>query len=120
MDKSVGMNRDVRSAATGAASAAVAEPLLHSHITDELPPDHPLAHERVYCDRCQTLLHLQTNSCMRTWIESGCGNFCVRCFIVAAGGLAPDETRLAGVDCLTRSFGISAGGTLSSSIRRAT
>jgi hypothetical protein len=60
----------------------------------------------VYCDRCETLLHLQMNSCMRTWIESGCGNYCMRCFVVAAGGLAPDEARLGGVDCLPRSFAL--------------
>jgi hypothetical protein len=84
------------------------EPRIHSHVTDRLPPDHPLATRRIYCDRCETLLHLQTNSCMRTWIESGRGNYCMRCFIVAAGGLAPDETRLAGVDCLSRSFGFDA------------
>jgi hypothetical protein len=82
-----------------------AEPRLHSHITDCLPVDHPLATRRVYCDRCDTLLHVQTNSCMRTWIESGRGNYCMRCFIVVAGGIAPDETRLAGIDCLSRSFG---------------
>ena len=82
------------------------EPRIHSHVTDRLPEDHPLADTRVYCDRCETLLHLQTNSCMRTWIESGCGNYCMRCFVVAAGGLAADETRLGGVDCLPRSFAL--------------
>jgi hypothetical protein len=85
---------------------AVGEPLLHSHVGDTLADDHPLARTRVYCDRCETLLHMQTNSCMRTWIETGQGNFCVRCFIVAAGGFATDEARLGGVDCLPRSFGL--------------
>lgn len=89
-------------------ASRLSEPQVHSHITDRLPRDHPLANKRVYCDRCDTLLHMQTNSCMRTWIESGRGNHCLRCFIVAAGGLAPDETRLAGVDCLPRSFGFEA------------
>jgi len=84
------------------------EPLLHSHVADALPRDHPLARERVYCDRCNALLHMQTNSCMRTWIESGRGNHCVRCFIVVAGGLAPDETRLGGVDCLPAAFALDA------------
>ena len=84
------------------------EPRVHSHITDCLPANHPLARQRVYCDRCDTLLHMLTNSCMRTWIESGRGNYCMRCFIVVAGGLAPAETRLAGVDCLSRSFGFEA------------
>lgn len=45
---------------------------------------------------------------MRTWIESGLGAHCLRCFIVVAGGLAPDETRLGGVDCLPPSFGLDA------------
>lgn len=85
-----------------------AEPRMHSHVTDRLPAEHPLAYTRVYCDRCETLLHMQTNSCMRTWIESGRGNHCVRCFIVAAGGVAPDETRLAGVDCLSPNFALDA------------
>ena len=95
-------------------SEAPAEPLLHSHVTDALAPGHPLAGARVYCDRCDALLHMQTNSCMRTWIESGRGNFCVRCFIVTAGGLAPDDTRLGGVDCLSRSFGLHGRGTVRS------
>ncbi len=82
------------------------EPLLHSNVADGLPADHPLAATRVFCDRCQTLLHLQSNSCMRTWLETGRGNFCLRCFIVVAGGFAPDETRLGGADCLARRFGL--------------
>jgi hypothetical protein len=82
------------------------EPLLHSHVGDGLPPRHPLAHARVRCDRCEALLHLQSNGCMRTWIESGRGNFCLRCFVVVAGGLARDDTRLAGVDCLPAAFGL--------------
>jgi hypothetical protein len=85
------------------------EPRIHSHVTGRLSGGHPLADTRVYCNRCDTLLHMQTNKCMRTWVESGSGNFCMRCFIVAAGGLAPDETRLGGVDCLPRSFGIRCG-----------
>jgi hypothetical protein len=87
-------------------SAVPKETRVHSHVTDGLPAEHPRSHTRVYCDRCEMLLHMQTNSCMRTWIESGRGNHCVRCFIVVAGGLAPDETRLAGVDCLSRKFAL--------------
>jgi hypothetical protein len=90
----------------GTTSAAPAEPRLHSHVGDGLAADHPLAQMRIYCDRCDSLLHLQTNSCRRTWIESGRGNFCVRCFIVVAGGLAPDDARLGGVDRLPTSFGM--------------
>ncbi|HSC49869.1 MAG TPA: hypothetical protein VLD16_06350 [Gaiellaceae bacterium] len=88
------------------AREASAEPRLHSHVADGLPTGHPRARTRIYCDRCEALLHLQTNSCMRTWIESGLGNHCVRCFILTAGGLAPDRTRLAGVDCLSREFAL--------------
>jgi hypothetical protein len=82
------------------------EPLLHSHVTDALPEGHPLAHERVRCDRCETLLHIQSNSCARTWVECGRGNFCLHCFVLVAGGLSPDESRLAGADCLPRPFGL--------------
>lgn len=84
----------------------MSEPRLHSHISDALPPGHALSARRVHCDRCEALLHLSSNSCMRTWVETGRGNFCLRCFIVAAGGLAPDETRLAGADCLTAAFAL--------------
>jgi len=92
----------------GHAAATPSEPLLHSHVTDALPPGHPLAYMRVYCDRCGTLVHMQTNGCMRTWIESGRGNHCVRCFIVVAGLLGADDSRLAGVDCLSRDFRLDA------------
>jgi hypothetical protein len=96
----------VRGINTEATTTALAEPRLHSRVIDAPPTDHPLAHARVYCDRCNALVHLQTNSCMRTWIESGRGNHC--CFIVVAGGLARDETRLAGVDCLSPDFALDA------------
>ena len=82
------------------------EPQLHTHVLDSLAETHPLAYARVHCDRCNTLLHLQSNSCMRTWLETGRGNYCVRCFLLVAGGLSPDETRLAGADCLPQSFGL--------------
>ena len=101
------MSRDRARNAVSCATAP-AEPRMHSHVTDGLPAEHPLAHARVYCDRCQTLLHMQTNSCMRTWIESGRGNHCVRCFLVVGGGLAHNEMRLPGVDCLSRDFALAA------------
>ena len=83
------------------------EPRIHSHVTDCLPERHPLARTRVRCDRCDSLVHLQSNSCMRTWVETGRGNFCLRCFVLAAGGTTPEHrSGLAGVDCLTPSFGI--------------
>ena len=44
---------------------------------------------------------------MRTWVETGQGNFCVRCFVLAAGGFVPaDPSHLGGVDCLPSSFGL--------------
>jgi hypothetical protein len=44
---------------------------------------------------------------MRTWIETGRGNFCVRCFVLAAGGGAPEQrSQLAGIDCLPPAFGL--------------
>jgi hypothetical protein len=86
--------------------ASVPEPQLHSHITDALPPGHPLAGRRVYCDHCQVLLHLQDDKCVRTWVESGRGNFCLRCFISVAGGLADHSTRVSGADRLARDFAL--------------
>jgi hypothetical protein len=83
------------------------EPRIHSHVTDCLADRHLLARSRVQCDRCDSLVHLQSNSCMRTLVETGRGNFCLRCFVSAAGGAMPDHrSQLAGVDCLPPSFGI--------------
>ena len=56
------------------------EPLIHSHITDELPDDHPLAQKSVYCSRCLVMLHAVNNECMQTWFETEYGNFCTKCF----------------------------------------
>jgi hypothetical protein len=87
------------------------EPQIHSHVTHCLPARHPLAQSRVRCDRCESLLHLPSNRCMRTWVETGDGNFCLRCFVVAAGGATPDHRgQLAGVDCLPPGFGLPAPG----------
>jgi hypothetical protein len=97
---------DGRARDAHACSTPLAEPRLHSHIADGLPADHPLARRRVHCDRCERLLHMQTNRCMRTWIESGRGTHCLRCFIVVAGGFAPDETRLGGADRLSAPFAL--------------
>jgi hypothetical protein len=72
-----------------------------------LPKRHSLARKRVRCDRCDSLVHLPSNSCLRTWVESGRGNFCLRCFVFAVGGAKPDpRSEMAGVDCLAQSFGI--------------
>lgn len=57
------------------------EPKIHSHIEDELPEDHPLAYESVWCDGdCGRLVHAGNNECMRTWVETGRGNLCLWCF----------------------------------------
>ena len=89
------------------AREAAREPRIHSHVADGLPEGHPLARARVRCARCEALVHLPSNSCMRTWVETGRGNFCLRCFVLAAGGMTPDHrSELAGVDCLPPSFGI--------------
>jgi hypothetical protein len=85
------------------------EPCIHSRVTDCPPDRHPLACSRVRCDRCQSLVHLASNSCMRTWVESGRGNFCLRYFVPAGGGATADHRpQLAGVDCLPSSFGLGA------------
>ena len=56
------------------------EPIIHSHITDELPEGHPLAYDQVECLDCGVLVHAGNNECMQTWIETGMGNFCTECF----------------------------------------
>lgn len=58
------------------------EPLIHSHITDCLPEDHPMAYEFVYCDKCGDTLHACNNECMQTWTEMQRGNFCTKCFVL--------------------------------------
>lgn len=65
------------------------EPLLHSHITDGLPVDHPLAHKQVHCDRCKKLVHCEINECMQTWLETEAGNFCARCMPLDEALLGP-------------------------------
>ena len=69
------------------------DPVLHSHIEDMLPDEHPLAFQQVWCDgngRCEdwqerALLHAANNECMQTWFETGKGNFCVSCFLRLTG-----------------------------------
>ena len=57
------------------------EPQIHSHVTDTLPDNHPLAWVWVMCDNsCSILLH-SPNECMTTWVETGKGNFCLPCFV---------------------------------------
>ena len=61
------------------------EPIIHSHIEDMLPDDHPLAFEQVHCDakfphKCNGLLHAANNECMTTWIEFAGKNICAEAF----------------------------------------
>lgn len=41
----------------------------HSHASDALEDNHPLAHEDIECTRCGVLVHAPNNECMRTWVE---------------------------------------------------
>jgi formylmethanofuran dehydrogenase subunit E len=58
----------------------VNEPLIHSHITDELPEEHYLSNQNVECSQCGVLVHFCTNECMQTWIEMDGENLCTVCF----------------------------------------
>jgi hypothetical protein len=56
------------------------EPVIHSHITDVLPDNHLQAFQNVCCGNCGVLVHAFNNECMQTWVETGRGAFCLRCF----------------------------------------
>lgn len=56
------------------------DPVLHSHIEDALPDDHPLAWESQLCMVCKVPLHASNNECMQTWIETGNGSYCLKHF----------------------------------------
>lgn len=59
----------------------IKEPIIHSHITDGLEENHPLAYDSVYCDKCKKeMLHCFNNECMQTWFETDKGNFCTKCY----------------------------------------
>lgn len=45
------------------------EPIIHSHITDLLDDDHPLAFRQVHCELCGELVHAANNECMQSWVE---------------------------------------------------
>ena len=63
------------------------EPRIHSHITDVLPGEHALAYEQVQCLDCGRLVHAFNNECMQTWVETGRGAFCLKCFAATRGGV---------------------------------
>jgi hypothetical protein len=92
--------------ASGGSATALTDPWLHTRVTDHLPADHQLATRRISCERCETILHLQNNRCVRTWVESGRGNYCLYCFVVAVGELAPTSTRLPGAERLPSRFAL--------------
>lgn len=56
------------------------EPLIHSHIIDELDEDHSLAYEWVYCCVCNNMVHAVNNECMQTWVEYQDKAWCIECF----------------------------------------
>jgi hypothetical protein len=67
------------------------EPRIHSHITDALPENHPLAYKDVRCQGCSDFLHAANNECMQTWIETGRGNLCLGCFAHEAPDTLDDD-----------------------------
>lgn len=68
----------------------MSEPLIHSHLEDLLPDAHPLAFQSVGCRDCQVLVHAGNNECMRTWVETGRGSYCLACFAFGGTVLEPD------------------------------
>lgn len=67
------------------------DPLIHTHITDVLPDDHPQAFESINCSACGEMVHAFNNECMQTWVETGKGNFCIFCFVKIDGVEAIDD-----------------------------
>lgn len=61
------------------------EPVIHSHIIDELPVKHALAYKTVECKFCARLVHAPTNECLATWVEFGTRQYCLGCFANLAG-----------------------------------
>lgn len=57
------------------------EPIIHSHLSDELEEAHPRAYDAVFCDLCNEMLHASNNECMQTWVEWYDLNICFTCFI---------------------------------------
>lgn len=75
------------------------EPLIHTGITDVLPDDHPLAWKHVYCDCGHgpvrgELLHASNNENMQPWVETGAGNFTLKCFADFAEASEPEDYAL--------------------------
>jgi hypothetical protein len=73
--------------------AKMMEPRIHSHITDSLDPDHPLANDNVVCAVCGVMVHHCINECMQTWVEAGTGEYCIKCFAALTDAEALDDAR---------------------------
>jgi hypothetical protein len=67
------------------------EPKIHSDISNSdlstgefnspLPDNHPLVSEKIYCKTCATQVYDGTyRENDETWVETGIGNYCLRCF----------------------------------------
>ena len=69
----------------------MSEPKIHSHIEDVLDDSHPLAYAHLDCKDCGALIHAANNECMRTWVETGAGNFCLQCFTLETGFALEDQ-----------------------------
>lgn len=82
------------------------EPLIHSHITDCIPDDHPKAWDTIMCVAgCGTMVHASNNECMATWVETGRGEYCWNCF-VAAVRLEDGEYSNESASCLEDHWGL--------------
>lgn len=63
------------------------EPKIHSDISNNeyntpiLPDNHPLVSEKIYCKTCVNQVYDGTyRENDETWVESGQGNYCLKCF----------------------------------------
>ena len=79
-----------------AGGVSIGDPILHTHVADELPEEHPLAFSGISCRACGTLVHAGNNECMTTWVETGKGAFCLGCFSQQCGSVVEDEFGLSG------------------------
>ena len=71
----------------------VSEPVIHSHVTDVLDDNHPLAYKIVDCQKCGSMVHCSNNECMQTWLEWGLYILCGECAapLIATGVLEATE-----------------------------
>lgn len=67
------------------------DPVLHSHVSDVLPDGHKYSHKAIGCARCEVPLHASNNECMVTWVETGKGAFCIKCFAALSDANSLDE-----------------------------